>query len=119
MKIELFAQILAIVAQITELSPEQILYKTRTDDLVAARSLFVHYCASLGVPSISIARFMQRSGTHSVGRYLADYNSFSKSSYIFRQMDVRIAVRIGHRSRLRRLHSARNSRKERRSGTSI
>ena len=91
MKSELLAQILAIVAQITELSPEQILSKTKTDDLVAARSLFVHYCASLGVPSISIARFMQRSGTHSVSRYLADYNSFSMSSYLFRQMDGRIA----------------------------
>ena len=91
MKSELFAQILSSVAQITELSPEQILSKTKTDDLVAARSLFVHYCASLGVPSISIARYMQRSGTHSVSRYLANYNSFSKSSYLFRQMDGRIA----------------------------
>lgn len=91
MKSELFAQILAIVAQITELTTDQILSKTKTDDLVAARSLFVHYCALLGVPSISIARFMQRSGTHSVNRYLADYNSFRKSSYLFRQMDGRIA----------------------------
>lgn len=91
MKSELFAQILKSVAEITELTTEQILSKTKTDDLVAARSLFVHYCSTLGVPSISIARFMQRSGTHSVSRYLADYNSFSRSSYLFRQMDSRIA----------------------------
>lgn len=91
MKSELFAQILASVAQITELTPEQILSKTKTDDLVAARSLFVHYCASLGVPSISIARFLCRANTHSVNRYLANYNSFVKSSYLFRQMDGRIA----------------------------
>lgn len=91
MKSELFAKILAVVAQVTELEPQKILSKTKTEDLVAARSLFVHQCASLGVPSISIARFLQRSGTHSVSRYLANYTSFSRSSYLFRQMDGRIS----------------------------
>ena len=91
MKSELFAQILEIVAQISELSTEQILSKTKTDDLVAARSLFVHYCAMLGVPSISIAHFLGRRNTHCVNRYLDNYSSFIKTSYLFRQMDGRIA----------------------------
>ena len=87
MKSELFAQILETVSEVTELSSEKILSKVKTDDLVAARSLFVHYCASLGVPSISIARYMGRRNTHCVSRYLADYQSFTKTSYLFRQMD--------------------------------
>lgn len=94
MKSELFAQILCNVADVTELSEEQILSKVKTEDLVAARSLFVHHCAALGVPSISIARFMGRTGTHSVNRYLANYRSFSRCSYLFRQMDSRITAAL-------------------------
>lgn len=90
MKSELFAQILASVAQITELTPEQILSKTKTDDLVAARSLFVHYCKSKGIPSISIAQYLQRARTNSVNRYLTDYDSFYKSSQFFRDMDYEL-----------------------------
>lgn len=100
MKSELFAKILQIVAEITELSAENILSKTKTDDLVAARSLFVHHCAALGVTSISIARFLGRTGTHCVNRYLSSYQSFYKTSYIFRQMDGRItsalALHLSH-----------------------
>ena len=92
MKSELFAQILSSVSQITELSPEQILSKTKTDDLVEARSLLVHYCFILGLPSISIASFLMRSSTKCVNRYLASYHSFYKSSYCFREMDGRIAA---------------------------
>lgn len=92
MKSEIFAQILSAVSEVTELSSEQILSKTKTDDLVAARSLFVHYAAKLGVPSISISRFLGRKNTHSVSSYLSDYNSFTRSSYLFRKMDSRIAT---------------------------
>lgn len=91
MKSELFAKILTEVANITELSPENILSMTKTDDLVAARSLFVHYCAVYGIPSVSISEFMHRQKTKSVNRYLALYSNFRKSSYYFRQMDDRIA----------------------------
>lgn len=87
MKSEIFAQILNSVAKVTELSPEEILSKTKTDDLVAARSLLVHHCAALGLPSISIVKFLNRSKTNSVNRYLSAYNSFYKSSYYFREMD--------------------------------
>lgn len=91
MKSELFAKILDLVAQTTELSPENILSMTKTDDLVAARSLFVHHCAALGIPSVSIAKFLGRRKTNSVNRYLAAYDGFRKSSYYFRTMDDRIA----------------------------
>ena len=91
MKSELFAKILDLVAQNTELSPENILSMTKTDDLVAARSLFVHHCAALGIPSVSIAKFMGRTKTNSVNRYLNAYESFHRSSYYFRTLDDRIA----------------------------
>ena len=94
MKSELFAKILSSVSQVTELSEEQILSKTKTDDLVAARSLFVHYCVRLGLPSISIADFLDRKKTKTVSRYLAAYNSYHKSSYYFREMDSRIATAL-------------------------
>lgn len=100
MKSELFAKILETVAQVTELSTEQILSKTKTDDLVAARSLFVHHCVGFGVPSISIAGFLGRTGTHCVGRYLADYQHFMRTSYLFREMNSRIVSALeSHRER--------------------
>lgn len=94
MKSEIFAKILTTVANVTELSKDQILSKTKTDDLVAARSLFVHYCAAYGISSISITSFMGRSRSRSVSRYLSSYNSFHKSSYMFRQMDGRIGAAL-------------------------
>lgn len=91
MKSELFAKIIDLVSQVTELSTEQIMSKTKTDDLVAARSLFVHYCVKFGLPSVSIAAYLCRRKTNSVNRYLSAYNSFYKSSYYFREMDSHIA----------------------------
>lgn len=90
MKSEIFAQILNIVANVTELTPEQILSKTKTDDLVAARSLFVHFCVARGLPSVSIAAFLGRRKTYSVNRYLNTYDSFYRSSLYFREMNGRI-----------------------------
>ena len=76
MKSELFAKILDSVAKVTELSPESIMSKTKTDDLVAARCLFVHHCTVLGLPSISIAAFLDRSKRSCVNRYLSSYESY-------------------------------------------
>lgn len=46
MKSELFAKILNVVAETTELSTEVILSKCKSDECVAARALFVHFCKS-------------------------------------------------------------------------
>lgn len=86
MKSELFAKILSSVAEITELSEEQILSKTKTEDLVAARCLFVHFCVAKGLPSISITAFLNRNRTACIGRYLSAYQSFYKQSGYFRDM---------------------------------
>lgn len=90
MKSEIFAQIIEKVAEVTELTTEQILSKTKTDDLVAARSLFVHFCVMRGLPSVSIAQFMMRKKTNSINRYLASYDVFFRSSLYFREMVCRI-----------------------------
>lgn len=94
MKSELFAKILAVVAQVTELEPQKILSKTKTEDLVAARSLFVHQCVRFGIPPISIAEFMNRSKTKCITRSLEAYNSYYKTSYLFREMDNMIASMV-------------------------
>ena len=104
MKSEIFAKILAVVAEITELEPNQILSKTKTDDLVAARSLFVHQCVKVGIPSVSIAKYMARTKTNSVNRYLSSYESYIKTSYYFREMDCRITSLIS--PHLSQIHAA-------------
>ena len=94
MKSEIFAKILQKVSEVTELSPENILSRTKTDDLVAARSLFVHHCFVYGLPSISIAKFMNRSKVNCINRYLEAYQSYRKSSYFFREMDKKVSDAI-------------------------
>ena len=94
MKSELFAKILSAVAQVTELEPEQILSKTKTEDLVAARSLFVHQCVIFGIPPISIAEFMNRSKTKCITRSMEAYNSYHRTSYLFREMDNKISTLV-------------------------
>ena len=60
MKSELFAKILSAVAETTELSSEAILSQNKTEECVAARALFVHFCCVKGVPTCAIRDYLGR-----------------------------------------------------------
>ena len=94
MKTEIFDKIVNLVAETTELKKECILSSCKTEDLVAARCLFVHFCAASGIPTISIAEYMKRKKPTCVNNYLASYESFYKSSPFFRSMRNTIAKKL-------------------------
>lgn len=94
MKTEIFDKIVELVAETTELKKECILSSCKTEDLVAARCLFVHFCAASGIPTISIAGYMKRKKPTCINNYLASYDSFYKSSIYFRVMRNNIAKKL-------------------------
>lgn len=94
MKTEIFDKIVELVAETTELKKECILSSRKTEDLVAARCLFVHFCAINGIPSVSIAEYINRKKSNSVNNYLASYDAFYKSSPYFRGMRNSIAKKL-------------------------
>ena len=94
MKTEIFDKIVGLVAETTELKKECILSSCKTEDLVAARCLFVHFCAASGMPTVSIADYMKRKKQTCVNNYLASYDSFYKSSPYFRCMRNSIAKKL-------------------------
>lgn len=94
MKTEIFDKIVNLVAETTELKKECILSSCKTEDLVVARCLFVHFCATSGMPSISIAEYMNRKKPNSINNYLASYESYYKSSSYFRAMERQIAQKL-------------------------
>lgn len=94
MKTEFFDRIVDLVAKTTELRKECILSSCKTEDLVAARCLFVHFCATSGIPTISIAEYMNRKKPTCINNYLASYDSFYKSSPYFRSLRNTIAKKL-------------------------
>lgn len=94
MKTDFFDKIVDLVAKTTELKKECILSSCKTEDLVAARCLFVHFCATSGIPTISIAEYMNRKKPTCINNYLASYDSFYKSSPYFRSLRNTISKKL-------------------------
>lgn len=86
MKSELFAKILNIVAETTELSTEVILSKCKSDECVAARALFVHFCCAKGIPTCIIRDYLGRKRNDCIANAHSAYYAFHKSSLYFRDL---------------------------------
>lgn len=86
MKSELFAKILSVVAEATELPTEEILSQHKTEECVAPRALFVHFCCTKGVPTCAIREFMHRKRNDCISHYNSAYTAFHKSSLYFRDL---------------------------------
>jgi hypothetical protein len=74
MKSELFAKILSVVAETTELSTEIILSQSKTEECVAARALFVHFCCVKGVPTCAIRDYLGRKRNDCITHYHSTYH---------------------------------------------
>ena len=57
-KSEIFAKILQVVSQETEVSAEQILSRKKDEETVDARYLLVHFLSNQGFSQSSIAKFI-------------------------------------------------------------
>lgn len=86
MKSELFAKILSIVADVTELSTKKIISMCKTEECVAARALFVHFCCKYGVPTCAIKDYLGRKRNDCITHANSAYYAFRKSSLYFRDL---------------------------------
>lgn len=94
MKTELFAKIMAVVSEITEVSKEEILSQSKTEECVAARALFVHFCCTKGVPTCAIRDYLNRKRNDCIAHYHSAYYAFHKSSLYFRDLAVMIERKL-------------------------
>lgn len=94
MKSELFAKILSVVADVTELSTEVILSKCKSDECVAARALFVHFCCTKGMPTCAIRDYLHRKRNDCITHAHSAYYSFHKSSLYFRDLATMIERKL-------------------------
>lgn len=94
MKSELFAQILAIVAEICEVSTENILSTCKTSDVVEARCILVQECRNYGIPPSTIARLIHRKRIVSVYDCMNNYNDWYQQSYAFRMQCEEVSKKL-------------------------
>ncbi|MCM1034921.1 MAG: hypothetical protein NC346_02455 [Prevotella sp.] len=83
-KSEIFSTILHAVADVCEVTPEQILSKSKESDVSDARCIFVYHCVHYGLPIHSIAKYLHRKRNSSVHAYLATYQAYHKQYVSFR-----------------------------------
>lgn len=94
MKSELFAKILGIVAEATELPTEAILSKCKSEECVAARALFVHFCCIKGIPTCAIRDYLKRKRSDCITHAHSAYYSFHKCSLYFRDLAAMIESKL-------------------------
>ncbi len=94
MKSELFTRIVEVVSETTEVSKEKILSQCKTEECVAARALFVHFCCTKGVPTCAIRDYLRRKRNECISRYHTAYFSFHRSSLYFREITAEIEHRL-------------------------
>lgn len=94
MKSELFAKILDIVAEATELSTDAILSQSKTEECVAARALFVHFCCVKGIPTCIIRDYLGRKRNDCITHADSAYHAFHGSSQYFRDLATNIEHKI-------------------------
>lgn len=70
-KSELFAHILGVVSEVTEVEPERILAKTKKEEVVDARMLLVYFCRKEGLYPTQIAEWVNVSVRH-VNRLMSE-----------------------------------------------
>lgn len=83
MKSKEFGIILSAVADATELSPAAILSRCRKAELIAARSMFVHFCVKRGLPIGAIAEYIGRKKSECISNYRAMFYTLHSSSPYF------------------------------------
>lgn len=94
MKSKLLNAILNIVCEVCEVSKEDVVSMRKSEYIVEARSIFVSVCRQYGLPSGSIARFLNRKRIQAVSEMLGNYRIFSKQSYSFRLMSKEVDEKI-------------------------
>ena len=94
MKTQFLNDIMSVVSDVCEIPSELIISKCKTNDVVDARCMFVHFCQKYGFPSAAIMKYLGRRRNCTINRYLSCYEDFRKSSASFRLFSSEIAKRL-------------------------
>ncbi len=94
MKSEILEQIATVVSGVCEVSVERIRSHNKSEDVVDARTIFVHYCRKYGLTNNSIMRYLHRTRTCVVDNYLANFYIYHQKSYMFRLSCSKIADKL-------------------------
>lgn len=97
MKSELFARIVSVVSETTELPIEEILSPNKSEECVAAHALFVHFCCMKGVPTCAIRDYLGRKRNDCISHYNTSYHAFHHSSAYFRGLAMDIEKKLGEK----------------------
>ena len=90
MKSEILNKIAKVVADVCEVSVDEIKSTCKRGDIVEARLLFVHYCYAYGFQPASITKFLGRSRKNTVNDCCANYLILRKQSAAFRLMSRQV-----------------------------
>lgn len=86
MKSEIFSTIIGVVSSECEISEDDIRSHCKSNDVVDARCIFVFYCHYYGLPSASIAKFLNRKRLVSISDCLRNHRTYSEQSIAYRLM---------------------------------
>lgn len=92
-KSDIFAQILSVTSEVCNVSEDKILSKSKPDDVVEARCIFIYHCNQYGIPASAIANFLNRKTQRFANYYLRNYPTFKKS-YYFRAMSKEVGEKL-------------------------
>ena len=94
MKSEILNKIAECVAEVCEVSVEEIKSTCKRGDIVEARWLFVHYCYVYGLQPSSITKYLSRRRKNSVNDCCANYLIYRKQSAAFRLISRQIEIKL-------------------------
>ena len=90
MKSEILNKIAEIVAEVCEVTVEDIKSTCKRGDIVEARWIFVHYCYAYGLQPASITKFLGRCRKNTVNDCSANYLIYRRQSAAFRLMSKQV-----------------------------
>lgn len=69
-------------------------FPEKSEECVAARALFVHFCCTRGVPTCAIRDYLGRKRNDCIAHYNSTYNVFHHSSAYFRGLAMEIERKL-------------------------
>ena len=94
MKSDILNKIAEVVAEVCEVSVEEIRSTCKRGDIVEARWLFVHFCYAYGFQPASITKYLGRCRKNTVNDCSANYLIYRRQSAAFRLMSNQVEKKL-------------------------
>ena len=94
MKTQLLEEIASVVSEVCEVPVERIRSHCKSEDVVDARCIFVHFCKDYGFTNQAIMRFLHRTRTCVVDNYLCNFHVYRQQSFMLRVFCTKVADKL-------------------------